>query len=111
MVDWKRAEELKDEVGEEAFLEVVELFLEEVDEVMTRLTTAQGPGRLLDDLHFLKGSAMSLGFKTLADRCAENEAMARKTGPDSVDITHLADIYTVSRREFLGRFNVGEAAA
>jgi histidine phosphotransfer protein HptB len=33
MIDWQRVAELKSEVGEEAFAEVVEIFLEEVDEV------------------------------------------------------------------------------
>ena len=33
MISWERVNELRDEVGQEDFLEVVEIFLEEVDEV------------------------------------------------------------------------------
>ena len=33
MIDWKRVRELRDEIGEEDFSEVVDLFLEEVEEV------------------------------------------------------------------------------
>ena len=34
MIDWARVSELRDEVGEGDFDEVVELFLEEVDEAI-----------------------------------------------------------------------------
>ena len=34
MIDWSRVNELRDEVGAEDFEEVVELFLEEVEEVI-----------------------------------------------------------------------------
>ena len=37
MIDWARVSELRDEVGAEDFDEVVELFLEEVDEAIAAL--------------------------------------------------------------------------
>lgn len=37
MIDWARVSERRDEVGEEDFDEVVELFLEEVDEAIAAL--------------------------------------------------------------------------
>ena len=40
MIDWTRVDELRNEVGNDDFLEVAELFLEEVDEVISRLTDA-----------------------------------------------------------------------
>ena len=39
MIDWTRVSELRDEVGAEDFDEVVELFLEEVDEAIKILRT------------------------------------------------------------------------
>ena len=54
MIDWARVRELKDEVGADAFDEVVELFLEEVEEVIVRL---QGGDRS----QLETGSALSQG--------------------------------------------------
>ena len=44
MIDWDRVNALRDEVGPEAFAEVVELFLEEVDEKVVPLTHAARDG-------------------------------------------------------------------
>ena len=42
MIDWSRVKQLHDEVGEPEFGEVVETFLDEVQEVITRLQSATG---------------------------------------------------------------------
>ena len=60
MIDWDRVRELRAEVGEDAFDEVVELFLDEVDESVESLT----PGcDVPAALHFIQGSAENLGLK------------------------------------------------
>ena len=38
MIDWKRVSELREEVGEENFDEVIDLFLFEVEDELARLT-------------------------------------------------------------------------
>ena len=38
MIDWDRVSELRDEVGAEDFLEVVEMFLDEVNEEIDTIT-------------------------------------------------------------------------
>ena len=63
MIDWERVADLRSEVGEDDFFEVVDMFLEEVEEVIDRLTSSPEPARFEDDLHFLKGSALNLGFR------------------------------------------------
>ena len=75
MIDWPRVRELKDEVGEDGFEEVIELFLEEVEEVIEKLGT-NDRSQLEQDLHFLKGSALNLGFETFSNLCLEGERMS-----------------------------------
>lgn len=110
MIDWARVEELRDEVGADEFAEVVEIFLDEVQEVMDRLAATPDPGRLRDDLHFLKGSAMSLGFAGFARLCAEGEATAARAGPEQVDIAALQEAYRRSRGDFLANLPGRDAA-
>lgn len=67
MIDWTRVTELHREVGNEDFEEVVTLFVDEVETVLGALDpVAPAP----EELHFLKGSALNLGFTALAQQCA-----------------------------------------
>jgi histidine phosphotransfer protein HptB len=77
MIDWQRVDDLAVEIGVDAVIEVVAMFLEETDEVITRLQ--MGPSTT-DDYHFLKGSALNLGLTSLADLCQQGEAET-KAGP------------------------------
>jgi HPt (histidine-containing phosphotransfer) domain-containing protein len=95
MIDWDRAQSLRDEVGAEDFAEVVDLFLQEVEETLARLTPEQGPDALSADLHFLKGSALNLGFAEFAQLCQVGE----KT-PSKADLAAIRATYTVSRAAF-----------
>lgn len=73
LVNKDRLTALREEIGAEGFEEVVSLFLEESAAVVDRLGT-QAPGGLSpEDLHFLKGSALTLGFDDLADLCRRAE--------------------------------------
>ena len=65
-MDWTRVRELREEVGPEAFSEVLALFLQETDEMVERLRADPDPARLADDMHFMKGAALNLGFEELA---------------------------------------------
>ena len=51
MIDWERIIVLRDEVGAEDFGEVVELFLDEVEEVISRLRATPDMSTLEEDLH------------------------------------------------------------
>lgn len=100
MIDWSRVEELKDEVGEEDFVEVADMFLEEVDEVVARLQSAPDPATLKDDMHFLKGSALNLGFADMGRFCQESEQSATEGNTGSIDIAKLIAIYRASKDIF-----------
>ncbi len=100
MIDWTRVDELRAEIGEDDFMEVVELFIEEVDEVIDRLSTAPEPATFSDDFHFLKGSALNLGFAAFAELCAGIEKATAADQGASVDLEGAIASYQASRTAF-----------
>jgi HPt (histidine-containing phosphotransfer) domain-containing protein len=101
VIEWTRVAELRDEVGEEDFAEVVELFLDEVEGVLDRLRTRPVPESLEGDLHFVKGSALTLGFQSLSDICLSGERKARAAEYDQIDIPQVLATYAASKAEFI----------
>ncbi len=101
MIDWDQVAQLREEVGADEFAEVVELFLDEVAQVMGRLGEGPGPDSLRDDLHFLKGSALNLGFETFGQLCQAGERLAGQGQPEAVDLGAIRTCYDASRRAFL----------
>ena len=75
MINWDRVDELRSEIGEDGFAEVVELFLDEVETTVMRLPSL--PAAALEaSLHFLKGSAWNLGFRDFGALCQDGERKA-----------------------------------
>lgn len=101
MIDWTRVAELKDEVGADDFSEVVELFLEEADEVVNRLTSHPDETTLEADLHSLKGSALNLGFAEFATLCATGETLAKSGAYDQIDLGAIVALYRATRQTFV----------
>lgn len=73
LVDVVRLRDLRDEVGDDGFEEVVALFLKESDDAVDRLSQLSGGAPPEDALHFLKGIALNLGFDDLAALCRQGE--------------------------------------
>ena len=112
MIDWDRVCELRLEIGAEEFAEVVALFLEEADEVVARLPAISDAKGMESALHFLKGSALNLGFSDLASLCQEGERRAA-TGDAEGDRTLVLACYEASKSAFeagLDRFSANRAA-
>mgnify|MGYP000240406332 FL=1 len=65
LINWTRVQELRAEIGDDGFAEVVAMFLDESDAVIARA----GSGPTPEDLHFLRGAALNLGFAELAEAC------------------------------------------
>lgn len=103
MIDWERIERLRSEVGPEDFRDVVGLFLEEVDEVVSRLSTHPDPTKYEQDLHFLKGSALNLGFRQMAFLCQAGENDAAAGRATSVEISDILSCYRDSLCVFATR--------
>ena len=101
MIDWARVRELRDEVGAEDFEEVVEIFIEEVDEVIERMQSSPSESSLEADLHFLKGSSLNLGFASFSSLCKDGEKAASEGQNDCISLDTVFDSYTKSKVAFL----------
>ncbi|MGB0659436.1 MAG: Hpt domain-containing protein [Mangrovicoccus sp.] len=99
MLDWSRVEELREEVGEDAFGEVVELFLEEVGEAIGAL--ANGESCSEENMHFIKGAALNLGFQDLANLCQSGESLARDGAADQIDLPKIVACFGDTRDAFM----------
>jgi len=99
-IDWARIAQLRSEIGEEDFREVAALFLDEVSETVDRLRAGVPCGRVAEELHFLKGSALNLGFAALCELCRQGEVSAAAGRADAVDIPAIVACYAASRTEF-----------
>lgn len=89
MILWSRVNELRDEVGPEDFKEVIDRFRGDTDR-----------GQLEQDLHFLKGSALNLGFAEFSDMCQSGERLAAAGKADTVDLAAIVDSYDRSKIAF-----------
>lgn len=101
MIDWIRVKQLQDEIGCADFDEIVVIFLEEVDETIGRLSAGFDPETLATDFHFLKGSALNLGFRDVAALCQEGESAPRNPDADTALVTKMVETYRLSRETFL----------
>lgn len=103
MIDWARVKTLRDDVGVEDFDDVVEIFIEEVSEMVERLRDAPQIETLGDDLHALKGSALNLGFTEFSALCQIGETLAAQGRADDIDLPPLLECYDNSSTTFLER--------
>lgn len=99
MIDWDRVAELRNDFGEDDFLEIVELFLAEVEEKLNSLPE-QPEGSLSEDFHFLKGSAANLGFRAFQSLCSKNEK-----APDPNAVPEIQNLFQLSKETFLAGVN------
>lgn len=99
MIDWMRVDELRAEVGDDGFDEVVDLFLEETDEVIARLLEVDDAA-LGRDMHFLKGSALNLGLRELAKLCQDGERLCGSGQAAKVDRSALIAAYHNAKATF-----------
>lgn len=105
MINWTRVAELRDEIGAEDFGDVVDLFLEEVDEEIVGLSEPNSGTGLESRLHFLKGSALNLGFEAFSDLCRDGEQQAAGGEGGSVDLALICDTYARSKTQFLSELD------
>jgi HPt (histidine-containing phosphotransfer) domain-containing protein len=100
MIDWDRVTELRNEIGVEDFAEVVDLFLEEADEVAENISANLTPDAVESALHFLKGSALNLGFRDLAQLCQIGEKSAAGGDTAGIDLGKVVAVYERSKSAF-----------
>lgn len=109
MLDWDRISELREEIGPDAFLEVVALFLEEVEASLVRLADLAEARAMESELHFIKGCALNLGFRGLADLTAAGELAARAGDLSGISHAAVAGAYAQSKQAFLAALDGPQA--
>ncbi len=100
MIQWSRVRQLRDEVGADEFDEVVEIFLDEVQEVICKLRDHTTRSEIEQNLHFLKGSALSLGFDSFSKLCQDGERRAAAGECAAVDLSAIIAAYDESKTLF-----------
>lgn len=101
MIHWPRVKQLRDEVGADEFPEVVQIFMEEVQEMLDRIRADADRSELERNLHFLKGSALSLGFQAFSKLCQDGERQSAAGDAELVDLEEITRTFTVSHSAFL----------
>jgi HPt (histidine-containing phosphotransfer) domain-containing protein len=100
MIDWDRIRELRADIGADAFEEVLDLFLEEVETGLSDLDDSMSGAQRRERLHFIAGSALNLGFPSLASLCQSAE---REQKP--VTSEEIRTCYAMCRENLLA--NIG----
>lgn len=101
MLNLARIDELKSEVGEDDFAEVVGLFCEEVEEVLDELTTI-AKDTLPQKLHFLKGSALNIGMDHVGELCRVEELRLLSEPTATPDTDAIRTAYMASKAKLTG---------
>jgi HPt (histidine-containing phosphotransfer) domain-containing protein len=110
MIDWKRVEDLRGEIGADGFAEVADMFLEEADQAVRTLLGGPHADEIEGQLHFLKGSALNLGLSDLALLCQDGERKAAAGYGALVDLDRVAKVYKASRGLLLAGLAAGPMA-
>ena len=105
MIDTVRLSELRNEVGKDDLAEVVLLFCEEFEEALQRIDP-EVVGPLMEELHFLKGSALNIGLADVGNLCGTVERKVRQGGCVVSDIAHIGEAFRSSRQMLLAEIGV-----
>ena len=97
MIDWERVDELRADFGEEDFVEIVSMFISEVEEKLEEMSSNDAQD-LSEEYHFLKGGAANLGFVDLQKRCCRAEK-----GGDPGELNDIQAIFVQSKELFLSK--------
>jgi HPt (histidine-containing phosphotransfer) domain-containing protein len=121
MLNLKQLKDLKSDVGDEGFADLIKLFIEETDDAILRMTNG-GPSKdPAADFHFLKGAARNLGLDAFSAICHQAEMSAAQglplaISPEGLDaawqdsrarLLHYLDLETPVRSEFLPEIRHG----
>ncbi|WP_298803425.1 Hpt domain-containing protein [uncultured Lentibacter sp.] len=101
MINWSKVKELRDDIGADDFEEIIEVFLQEVEDELAVLQD-KSAAELAASMHFLKGSALNLGFEDFAEKCRQGERSAAH-----VEIPELLSCYDASKKLFLDKYKNG----
>ncbi|WP_226623900.1 Hpt domain-containing protein [Alloyangia pacifica] len=104
LIDWRRVAELRGEIGAADFDEVVALFLTEVQATLDRLPARpESLQEFSEQLHYLKGCTLNLGFARLSSLCEAGELAISAGLGAGLDPELLRTCFARSREEFLAQ--------
>lgn len=101
MIDWRQVKSLRNDVGHDEFDEIIGLFIEEVEEIIAKLRQCSNLTELGSDMHFLKGSALNLGFATFSEMCLNGEKLSAEGNASDIDIPAILTCFDTSKSTFL----------
>ncbi|MGN0932016.1 Hpt domain-containing protein [Falsigemmobacter intermedius] len=108
MLNLQQLDDLRSDVGEDGFADLIALFLEETDGVVARMTA---PGPKMDpaaDFHFLKGAARNLGLESFSAVCHEAELAAAAGQPAPLSPADLDAAWRESRIRLLAQLGMAD---
>lgn len=100
MIDWERVTSLRDEVGEDEFRPLVEMFLDEIEAGLMALGSAN-PVVTWDSLNLLKGCSLNLGLTAFFRICDTWEKLMASGNADQLEIDLLLASYATSKQLLL----------
>lgn len=105
MIDPDRIHELIEELGSEDFGEIVEVFLEELDDAIAGFDgmAAEPDEAISRAAHFITGSAANLGLSSVAALCSalEGDIRAGQSVDGAARLSAIKDQYFEDRAAFL----------
>lgn len=110
MIDWDRVAELRDEIGAEDLTTVIGMFLDEVAEKLQAVKDGASRATLSEDMHFLRSSALNIGFAELAKLCSAIEAKV-DAGDVHLDIATITRCFEASAKELREHEGISAASA
>lgn len=101
MIDWQHIKELEADLGADAFPDLVVVFLDEISEAVQAIEPPATPSEA--QMHFLKGTALTLGFTDLGNRASDAETTLRNDPNAKLDLDELQSAYQSELAEFKAR--------
>ncbi|WP_143413090.1 Hpt domain-containing protein [Haematobacter genomosp. 1] len=93
MIDWRRVAVLRRDLSTQTFDILIDVFRAEVEETLAAMREENAGA---EACHFLRGSALNMGFSAFARLCAEGEA-----APGSLTVETLRSLWQASLAAFL----------
>ncbi len=101
-INWHRIMELRSELGDDSVDEIVDAFLEEVADAIGQIDPNAALDTLESDMHFVKSSALNLGFAGLAELCHEGERLAASGARPIDQIAGISHEFEACKAEYSG---------
>lgn len=109
LIDRAQLEALRAEIGEEDMAEVIQIFLAESDEILSRCRKHPAATDWVMELHALKGCALNLGLSRMAEMCHRAEMRQRGTADGEAEFQQIAACYAASTDALLSFLSGGPA--